>query len=40
MTLNPWLHWDGENEIELKPYYDEPMDINAVELRYYRPDQL
>ncbi len=40
MTLNPWLPWDGENEIELKPYYDEPMDINAVELRYYRADQL
>ena len=40
MTLNPWLDFSGENEIELKPYYDEPMDIDTVELRYYRPEQL
>ena len=33
MTLNPWLDSGGENEIELRPYYNEPMDIESVELR-------
>ena len=40
MTLNPWLKWGEANELELIPYYGEPMDITTVELRYYRPDQL
>lgn len=40
MTLNPWLKWGEKNEIEINPYYKDPMDIAAVELRFYRPDQL
>jgi len=40
MTINPWLKWGEENELELIPYYGDPMDITTVELRYYRPDQL
>jgi len=38
VALNPWLKWGEENELELKPYYNDAMDISSVELRFYRPD--
>lgn len=40
MNLTPFIRWNAENEIELRPVYLQPTTVSRIEIRYYDADGL